>query len=198
MTGGRTASIVRFDDTADADWVHCAAVDFHSVFIGARNDPAAPVGIVVRAGRDVGDRIASTRIHPTATFTVVTNGTIQYDGRWMRSGEIHVAPAGIAHGDVVVGPQGATWFILFSQRSGLVPQFADPDDQRRFDSELRPAVQRVAHGLAETSVAILPLRENYSVRRGIKVLDVSDVKALMNQKAPVQIRDDNDRGNGSN
>lgn len=179
MTSARTASIVRFENAhEDAGWVRCGGLQFRSIFIGPPRDPKAPVGIVVRAGVDVGDRVASTRTYATATMTVVTEGAMQIDGRWMKPGDIHITPAGVPHGDLVVGPRGATVFILFAERSGLIPEFADPNDQRRFDTELRAAVEIIAHGFDEISAPIFPLRDDYSPRRGIKVLDLADVESL--------------------
>lgn len=188
MTSLRSAIVVRFDSSdSTPDWVTHGAMRYRCLFIGGEGDPAAPIGVVVRAGEDVGDRISSTRTHSTAAMTVVIDGTIQYDGRWMKPGDIHIGPADAAHGDLVVGPCGATFFILFAQRSGLVPRFADADDQLRFDAELRDAVERVAKGVAETSVAIFPLRTDYSKRRGIKVLDSTEVAALKRTRSDAPV-----------
>lgn len=160
-----------------SDWVTNGATEATALFFGEPKRPDSPVAVFTRAGRDVGDRIAGVRTHDTPVMNVVVAGTAQIDGRWLREGDIQVVEAGAAHGDLVVGPDGATVMSLFAQRSGLIPSFADPGDQAAFDDTLRPAVEAAARGESEAPFALLPPRLEHAPRRGIKVLDLEPVAA---------------------
>jgi hypothetical protein len=81
-----------------------------------------------------------------------------------------VAP-GVEHGDLVIGPHGATLMLLFAKRSGVLPTFVDSGDQSAFDTKCRAAAELVAVGKAEDSFVLLPPRAEYTPRRGIKILD---------------------------
>ena len=160
-----------------SDWVANGLTEATVLFFGESKNPDSPAAVFTRAGRDVGDRLAGLRSHDTAVMNVIVEGTAQIDGRWLRQGDIQVIQAGAAHGDVVVGPDGATVMSLFAQRAGLVPTFADPGDHAAFDATLRPAVESAARGESEVPFALLPERLEHTPRRGIKVLDLEPVAA---------------------
>jgi len=173
--------IVSFTDPGD-EWIACGeGLSCNAAFIGPM-DPSAPGFTIVRASRDVGDRIAGTRTHPTALLTVVLEGEMQLDGTWMAPGEIQLVPAGVPHGDIVIGPEGVVFATMFASRSGMIPQFIDPGDQDRFDQMLRADVEEVATGKTERPVAILPPRPTYTPRRGVKVTDPDLVRELLTKQ----------------
>jgi hypothetical protein len=178
-TSPRPPYIVSFREV-DEKWIHVAeGIACTSMYIGPANDLEAPAFEIVRCGPDVGDRIAGTRTHESSCFTVVIEGTVQLDGRWLRVGDIEVAPAGVAHGDLVVGPDGATFAIMYARRSGMIPSFTDPGDQERFDRDLRSGAAMVASGEAEIPVALLPARDTFTPRRGAGITDPDEVARLM-------------------
>ncbi len=156
---------------ADTDWVASGDTQFSALYFGERKTPTSPVALFVRAGKEVGDRIAGLRTHETPVMIVIMAGSAEIDGRWLVPGQIEVIPEGVPHGDMVVGPDGVTLLLLFARRSGLIPTFVDPADQSAFEEDLRSGVELAAQGLSEESVALLPPRETHTPRRGIKVLD---------------------------
>lgn len=166
--------VVSFQETGP-DWVTCGSTAATALYFGERLTSTSPVAVFVRAGRDVGDRIAGLRTHATPVMNVIVAGSAQLDGRWLKQGDIQVVQAGAAHGDIVIGPDGATIMSIFAQRSGLIPTFADREDQAGFDSTLRPAVESAARGDTEAPFAMLPPRLGHTPRRGIKVLDLEPV-----------------------
>lgn len=162
---------VKFD-IQDDEWVSNGAMSYRCIFHGPLNDPDAPVGIAIKAGPDVADYVAGTRSHSSASTIVVLEGAIQHNRRWMTRGEMFVAPPHVEHSDLLFGPDGAVIFIYFANRSGLVPKFSDAGDQARFDAEFRKQVEDVASGRVEKSVVLLPLRDHYTLRRGVIVTDM--------------------------
>jgi hypothetical protein len=131
--------------------------------MGPKNSPDSPVGIAIKADRDLGDHVGGKRSFDTTTMTVVLAGTVMHDGRWMSKGDFYVAPPGDVNGDLVFGPEGGVIFMMFDNRSGMVPKFADAKDQANFDRQ------------SETSVAILPLRDEYTKGRAITHRTVEEV-----------------------
>jgi hypothetical protein len=179
MTTARSPYVVSFGEVG-SDWIEIADGLFcNTMFIGKDNDPDSPAFEIVKAGRDVGDRIAGLRTHSSACFAVVVEGTVQLDGRWLGVGDIEVVPPGVPHGDTVVGPDGAVFTIMFGQRSGMVPAFVDAGDQKRFDQLYRADVEAVASGKTEKTVALLPARDTYTPRRGVGITDPDEVARLM-------------------
>jgi hypothetical protein len=151
------------------DWTTIGGLEYSSLYIGPPLDPGSPVAIFVRAGREVGDRVAGRRVHPTAELFTVLDGTVQLDGRWLSKGDVQLAAAGVPHGDLVFGPDGATVMMFFASRRGMIPQFEDPGDQERFDSLILDRARSVAEGREEADVALLPARPAFTPRRGIRV-----------------------------
>lgn len=162
----------------DVGWVGEGGIYFDALYFGEPRHPDSPVGVFLKAGRDVADRIAGQRVHSTPVLIAVITGSAEIDGRWFLPGEMQVVRAGVPHGDLVVGPEGVTLLILFAQRSGLVPQFSDPEDQERF-GPLKPVVEAVASGAEEGPLILLPGRPTHRARRGIKVTDAADADARM-------------------
>src|SRR3546814_5759651 len=66
-----------------------------------------------------------------------------------------------------LGSEGAIIFIMIDNRSGMVPKFADANDQANFDEHFRKDVEAVATGQCEKTVAILPLRDTYTRGRAV-------------------------------
>lgn len=152
----------------DTNWVGDGGIRFDALFFGRHNDPESPVAVFLKADRNVADRIAGERIHDTPVLLAVVAGTAQIDGQWFIPGEMQIVRAGVPHGDLVVGPEGATLLMLFAKRTGLPPQFSDPDDQERFEL-LRSAVDGVAAGIEERPFVLLPPRPTHRPRRGIGI-----------------------------
>src|SRR3546814_2221744 len=78
-----------------------------------------------------------------------------------------LSPPGEVAGSFVFGSEGAIIFIMFDNRSGMVPKFADANDQANFDEHFRKDVEAVATGQFEKTVAILPLRDTYTRGRAV-------------------------------
>lgn len=185
MSRRRPSTVVRFDRSAPGgDWERCGPLEYATLFIGGELDPASPAAVVIRADRDAGDRIAGRRTHASSCMTVVIEGAVQLDGRWLGPGEIQIAPAGAAHGDLVIGADGAVLLLLFAQRSGLVPTFDEPGDQQRFDETLRAVVEDVASGRAERVTPLLPPRPAFTPRRNVVVTAPSELAALKSTRQP--------------
>jgi hypothetical protein len=155
----------------EAGWVGNGEIRFNALYFGAGERAIAPVAVFMKAGPNVGDHIAGLRTHPTPVVQTVIDGAAQLDGRWCAVGDMQVVDAGVGHGDLVVGPQGVTLMTMFAERSGLVPAFADPEDQTRYDTTCRGDVEAVASGAAQNSFVFLPPRPDYTPRRGIKIVD---------------------------
>jgi hypothetical protein len=171
----RRAEVVSFTEIGD-QWIDVGGGIAETViYTGDRDDPDAPAFLIVRAGRDVGDRISGARTHDTPCMTVVIDGTVQLDGQWLGPGGIELAPAGVVHGDLVVGPEGAVFGVLFGARSGLVARFVDSGDQRRYDTEAGRDVERVAAGEAELPLRLLLPKDDYRPRRGVVVTDPAEL-----------------------
>lgn len=164
----------------DANWIGENGIRFDALFFGQRNDAASPVGVFLKADRNVADRIAGERIHATTVMLAVVTGSAQIDGQWFLPGEMQVVAPGVPHGDLVVGPEGATLLMLFAQRSGLPPQFTEADDQDRF-APLRSAVERAAAGVDETPFVLLPPRPTHRPRRGVGIAARAEAEARMDQ-----------------
>jgi hypothetical protein len=98
---------------------------------------------------------------------VVLSGTVMHDDRWLSAGDFYVSPPNEFSGNLMFGSQGATIFLMFDNRSGMVPTFEDERDQANFDRAFRKDVEAVAVGKAEVSVPILPLREDYTRGRAV-------------------------------
>lgn len=158
MGGQRAIEVARFDELDDT-WVQTDQLWTRCVFMGPENNPDGPVGFAIKAGRDVGDLIAGKRSFSTTNVLTVLSGLVQHDGRWMSRGDMYSSPPGEFAGDMLFGPEGAVIFIMFNKRSGIIPTFANPDDQANFDRLYRSDVEEVASGKVERSVSILPLRE---------------------------------------
>jgi hypothetical protein len=162
----RPVEIAKFDNL-DETWVQTGGLATRCVFIGSRNSPDAPVGVAIKADREVGDLVAGKRSFGTTTMTVVLTGSVMHDGKWLSPGDIYMAPPNVVNGDLMFGPEGGTIFIMFDSRSGLLPKFVDEKDQAMFDELLRKDVEEVAAGRSERSVSILPLRGRYTEGRAI-------------------------------
>jgi hypothetical protein len=160
------------------NWVDCGSLRFDELYIGAPQDPASPVAVFVIASPKTGDRVAGLRTHDTQVLIAVIRGTIQLDGAWLKPGDLQFAAKGAPHGDLVVGPDGATFMMFFAERQGLIPSFVDREDQTNFDRDLRSAVEEVAQGKSEASFPLLAPRESYRPRRGIKVTSMSEARRL--------------------
>jgi len=166
MAARSAMEIAKFDEIDDS-WVHAGGIWTRCVFVGDHNSPDAPVGVAIKADCDVGDLVAGKKSFGTTTMTTVLSGTVMHDGRWLKRGDIYVSPPGEMSGDLLFGPEGAVIFIMFDSRSGMIPSFADPRDQARFDAEYRRDVEAVAEGRCEKSVVILPPRDEPTVGRAI-------------------------------
>lgn len=164
-----------------SDWTISGGLEYSSLYIGQPLDPDSPVAIFVRAGREVGDRVAGRRVHSTAELFTVLEGTVQLDGRWLSKGQIQLAAPGVPHGDLVFGPDGATVMMFFASRRGLIPRFEDAGDQERFDSSALASARSVAEGRQEIDVALLPERPTFTARRGIR----ADTGPLRGGETPV-------------
>src|SRR3546814_11408296 len=79
-------------------------------------------------------------------MTVVLSGNVMHDDRWLSPGDFYVSPPGEVAGSFVFGSEGAIIFIMFDNRSGMVPKFADANDQANFDEHFRKDVEAVATG----------------------------------------------------
>jgi len=162
----RAWEIAKFDEI-DETWVKTGGLSSRCVFIGTRNSPDAPVGIAIKADRNISDLVASRRSFPTTTAMVVLDGSVMHDRRWMSVGDIFVCPPNQMNGDLVFGPDGAVIFLMFDKRLGIIPKFEDEKDQAGFDTLLRKNAEEVASGQCEKSVAILPLRDKHTKGRAI-------------------------------
>lgn len=158
--------VARFNELDDS-WVQTGGLWTRCVFIGEKNSPDSPVGVAIKADREIGDHVAGRRSFGTTTMTVLLSGSVMHDGRWMKPGDFYVAPPNDVNGDLVFGSEGAVLFIIFDNRSGIIPKFVDADDQARFDETLRADVEAVAAGRIERSVALLPLRDAYTKGRAV-------------------------------
>jgi hypothetical protein len=185
MSSQRPVEFANFTEM-DGSWVQTGSTWTRCVFIGAQNSSEAPVGVVIKGDRDVGDYIAGKRSFNTATMMAVLAGTVLHDGRWMLAGEMYVAPPNDVNGDLLFGPEGGVIFILFNKRSGMIPKFVDSRDQANFDKLLRKDVEEVAAGKCEKSVAILPPRDFYVKDRTIIYKTVAEVEKYMAQAGPTK------------
>lgn len=175
MSERRSVDIAKFNEIDDS-WVQTGGLWTRCIFIGKKNSPDAPVGIAIKADREIGDRVAGKRSFGTTTMTVVLSGNVMHDERWMSPGDFYVSPPGEVAGNLVFGSEGATVFIMFDNRSGMVPKFADAKDQANFDEFLRKDVEAVASGLSEKTVPILPLRDAYTRGRAVVFKTLAEVE----------------------
>lgn len=175
MAFARGIDVAKFNELDDS-WVQTGGLWTRCVFIGKKNDPGSPVGIAIKADREIGDHVAGRRSFDTTTMTVVLSGSVMHDGRWMKPGDFYVAPPGDVNGDLVFGSEGAVIFMIFDNRMGLVPTFVDARDQAQFDAILRPDVEAVASGKTEKSVALLPLRDAYTKGRAVVFHTLEEVQ----------------------
>lgn len=171
----RPVEITKFD-VPDESWVQTGNMWTKCSFMGAPNNPNGPVCVSIKAGRDVSDLIASKRAFGTTTMMVVLAGTVMHDGRWMSVGDIFVSPPHELNGDMLFGPEGAVVFFMFAKRSGMIPEFADKNDQENFDTKLRRDLEEVALGKAENTVPIFPTREEHVKGRAIVFDTIEDVE----------------------
>ena len=175
MSGQRSVDIAKFNEIDDS-WVQTGGLWTRYVFIGKKLSPDSPVGIAIKADREIGDRVAGKRSFNTTTMTVVLAGSVLHDEKWMLPGEFYVSPPGEVSGDLVFGMEGATIFIMFDNRSGIVPTFANPKDQANFDRDFRKDVEAVAAGEIEKSVPLLPLRDEYTKGRAVVFNTMEEVE----------------------
>lgn len=185
MGFGRPSHVYSLEHV-DSEWVVAGEVAFNALFIQSQCDPEAPVGVAVKAGRDVGDLLAGRRTFDTPSFTVVLSGLLQLDGRWLRPGDLQIVPAGRTAGDTVVGPDGATFFMMFAKRRGMVAQFEDPEDRDLFARQCEAEVLAVASGKVERAVALLPQRTKHTARRGVALTTLADVEAYKQAQRSAQ------------
>src|SRR3546814_1710731 len=73
---------------------------------------------------------------------------------------------------------------MFDNRSGMVPKFADANDQANFDEHFRKDVEAVATGQCEKTVAILPLRDTYTRGRAVVFNRMEEVEEYRRQTGP--------------
>jgi hypothetical protein len=185
MPPKRSVEFANFTET-DGSWVQTGDTWTRCVFIGDPNSPDAPLGLVIKCDRDVGDYIAGKRSFNTATMMVVLAGTVLHDGRWMLPGEIYMSPPNDVNGDLLFGPKGGVIFIMFNKRSGMIPKFVDARDQANFDKLLRKDVEDVATGKCEKPVAILPARDFYVKDRAIVYKTIAEVERYKAQAGPTK------------
>lgn len=160
----------------DSDsWIQQGDSKFSALFFGAPGRPDSPVAVFVKAGRDVGDKIAGARSHPTATLIAVIDGELELDGEWLKRGDLSFAKPGVTRGEMIIGPEGATFAIVFAERSGLIPTFTNVEDQQLFDRDLRDAIEAACTGEAEQPFALLPQRASHTPRRGVQFTDVEEI-----------------------
>lgn len=167
--------IVKFDEL-DESWVQTGGLWTRCVFMGPKNNPDGPVGVAIKADRDVGDMVAGKRSFNTTTAMTVLSGLVMHDGKWMSPGDMYLSPPNEVSGDLLFGPEGAVIFILFDKRSGMVPSFASDADQANFDKKFRKDVEDVAMGKCEKSVSILPPRAEHMTGRAIVYNTVEEVE----------------------
>ena len=166
MSDRRSVDIARFNEIDDS-WVRTGGLWTRCVFIGKAHSPDSPVGIAIKADREVGDRVAGRRSFGTTTMMVVLSGSVMHDDRWLSAGDFYVSPPNEVSGNLVFGSEGATIFLMFDNRSGMVPRFEDERDQANFDRDFRRDVEAVANGTSEATVPILPLRDDYTRGRAV-------------------------------
>src|SRR3546814_14810959 len=82
---------------------------------------------------------------------------------------------------------------MFDNRSGMVPKFADANDQANFDEHFRKDVEAVATGQCEKTVAILPLRDTYTRGRAVAFTTMEGVEEYRRQTG-TDWRDDRHSG----
>jgi hypothetical protein len=155
----------------EAGWVGDGGIQFNTLYFGAGDPTDAPVALFLKADGNVGDRIAGLRTHSVPVLQTVIEGDAQIDGRWCVKGDMQLVAPGVEHGDLVIGPHGATLMLLFAKRSGVLPAFVDSGDQSRFDTTCRATAELVAAGKSEASFVLLPPRPEHTPRRGIVLLD---------------------------
>lgn len=180
MSDRRSVDIAKFNEVDDS-WVQTGGLWTRCIFIGKTNSPDAPVGIAIKADREIGDRVAGKRSFDTTTMTVVLSGNVMHDDRWLSPGDFYVSPPGEVAGNFVFGSEGAIIFIMFDNRSGMVPKFADANDQANFDEHFRKDVEAVATGQCEKTVAILPLRDTYTRGRAVVFNTMEEVEEYRRQ-----------------
>lgn len=174
MSDRASVDIAKFNEIDDS-WVRTGGLWTRCVFIGKTNSPDSPVGIAIKADREIGDRVAGKRSFGTTTMMVVLSGNVMHDERWLAAGDFYVSPPNEVSGDLVFGSEGATIFIMFDNRSGMIPTFANEKDQANFDKDFRKDVEAVATGQGEKTVPILPLREDYTRGRAVVFKTVEEV-----------------------
>src|SRR3546814_17991517 len=93
MSDRRSVDIAKFNEVDDS-WVQTGGLWTRCIFIGKTNSPDAPVGIAIKADREIGDRVAGKRSFDTTTMTVVLSGNVMHDDRWLSPGDFYVSPPG--------------------------------------------------------------------------------------------------------
>src|SRR3546814_20468724 len=99
--------------------------------------------MATKADREIDDRVAGKRSVDTPTIAVLLSGNVMHAERWLSPGDFYVSPPGEVAGSFVFGSEGAIIFIMFDNRSGMVPKFADANDQANFDEHFRKDVEEV-------------------------------------------------------
>src|SRR3546814_9481824 len=86
MSDRRSVDIAKFNEVDDS-WVQTGGLWTRCIFIGKTNSPDAPVGIAIKADREIGDRVAGKRSFDTTTMTVVLSGNVMHHDRWLSPGD---------------------------------------------------------------------------------------------------------------
>lgn len=175
MSDRRSVDIAKFNEIDDS-WVQTGGLWTRCIFIGKAKSPHSPVGIAIKADREIGDRVAGKRSFGTTTMMVVLSGNVMHDDRWLSAGDFYVSPPNEVAGDLVFGSEGATIFFMFDNRSGMIPTFANEADQAKFDDDLRKDVEAVASGQVEKTVPLLPLRHEYTKGRAVVFHTIAEVE----------------------
>lgn len=180
MSDRRSVDIAKFNEIDDS-WVQTGGLWTRCIFIGKPNSPDSPVGIAIKADREIGDRVAGKRSFGTTTMMVVLAGTVMHDDKWLSAGDFFVSPPNEASGNLVFGSEGAIIFFMFDNRSGMIPTFVDQKDQENFDRDFRKDVEAVATGRIEKTIPLLPLRDEYTRGRAVVFHTLEEVEEYRRQ-----------------
>src|SRR3546814_6774613 len=91
MSDRRSVDIAKFNEIDDS-WVQTGGLWTRCIFIGKAKSPDSPVGIAIKADREIGDRVAGKRSFGTTTMMVVLSGNVMHDDRWLSAGDFYVSP----------------------------------------------------------------------------------------------------------
>src|SRR3546814_7044862 len=67
MSDRRSVDIAKFNEIDDS-WVQTGGLWTRCIFIGKAKSPDSPVGIAIKADREIGDRVAGKRSFGTTTI----------------------------------------------------------------------------------------------------------------------------------